>query len=165
MGEIEAGLELRDRRIADLENCVSALSRVHEADGYPMVWPRDPVRWLSPAAMLRGWVAVRRDEVRGTQRVVGHVVLVGTEVPGKVEIGRLFVAPEGRGRGLGAALLDVACGWADAQGRGVELEVVADERSSAIALYERTGWRRTGTVTAEWTAPDGGCVRVHRYAR
>ena len=170
MAETEPRVELRERRTSDLEHCVSALRRVHDADGYPMAWPRDPVRWLSPARMLRGWVALARRGAGGgadlgAERVVGHVLLLETGTPGTVEIARLFVSPEGRGHGLGAALLDMACGWAGGQGQSVVLEVVAAEGSPAIALYERTGWRRTGTVTAEWTAPDGSCVELHRYIR
>ena len=152
--------ELRERREADLDECVNALRLVHEADGYPMVWPRDPVRWLRPASLLRGWVALTRSE-----ELVGHVLLLSTRDPDTLEVARLFVSPRGRGRGIGAALLDRAGAWAEERGGRLELEVVADERSHAIALYEREGWRRTGTVTAEWTAPDGGCVVVHRYIR
>ena len=68
--------ELRARREADLEECVNALRLVHEADRYPMVWPRDPVRWLHPASLLRGWVAVTRSE-----ELVGHVLLLATQRP------------------------------------------------------------------------------------
>jgi GNAT superfamily N-acetyltransferase len=152
--------ELRERREADLEECVRALRLVHEADRYPMVWPKDPARWLSPASLLRGWVAVTR-----SGEPVGHVLLLATQDPETLEVARLFVAPQARGQGLGAALLDRARGWAEERGGRLTLEVVADERSHAIALYEREGWRRAGTVTAEWTAPDGGCVVVHRYIR
>jgi GNAT superfamily N-acetyltransferase len=129
-----------------------------------MIWPRDPVHWLSPAATVRAWVA-ERPSADGGGLVLGHVLLQRTSSPGTLEIGRLFVAPAGRGLGLGAALLETAGARADTEGYGLELEVVADERSHAIALYERTGWRRTGTVTAEWTRPDGGRVRLHRYVR
>jgi GNAT superfamily N-acetyltransferase len=153
-------IELRERRESDLDGCVRALRLVHEADGYPMVWPKDPVRWLTPASTLHGWVAVTRSAAP-----VGHVLLLGTERPDTWELARLFVSPEARGLGLGAALLDAACARAAEQGRKLELEVVADERSRAISLYERAGWRRTGTVTAGWTNPDGGRVRMHRYAR
>jgi GNAT superfamily N-acetyltransferase len=152
--------ELRERSENDLEECVSVLRLVHEVDRYPMVWPRDPARWLSPASLLRAWVAVTR-----TEELVGHVLLRATRDPDALEVARLFVSPNARGEGLGAALLDRAGAWAEEQGRRLELEVVADERSRAIALYEREGWRRTGTLTAEWTAPDGGCVVVHRYIR
>ena len=151
-------IELRGRREGDLEQCVNALRLVHEADGYPMVWPSDPVRWLSPDQMLRGWVAVTR-----TDAPVGHVLLRTTQDPETLEISRLFVSPTARGQGLGAALLGRAREWAAERDRRLELEVVADERSHAIALYESAGWRRAGTVTAEWTGPDGGCVQLHRY--
>jgi GNAT superfamily N-acetyltransferase len=154
---------IRLRRAGDLEQCVKALRRVHELEGNPMIWPRDPVHWLSPAATVHAWVAERPSDGGGL--VLGHVLLQRTASPGTLEIGRLFVAPAGRGLGLGAALLETAGGRADDEGYGLELEVVADERSHAIALYERTGWRRTGTVTAEWTRPDGGRVQVHRYVR
>lgn len=159
MPKIELQIELRERREYDLERCVRVLRLVHEADHYPMVWPRDPVRWLTPASMLRGWVAVTHTDV-----LVGHVLLTA-QARDTLEIARLFVSPEARGHGIGAALLDRAGAWADEQERGLELEVVADERSRAIALYERAGWRRTGTTTAEWTTPDGGRVEVHRYTR
>jgi GNAT superfamily N-acetyltransferase len=155
---------IRRRRAADMERCVRALRRVHELDDYPMVWPRDPVRWLSPAATYEAWVAERVDE-DGAGELIGHVLLQRTASPATLEIARLFVEPAGRGLGLGAALLEAAGARAGADGYGLELEVVADERSHAIALYERTGWRRTGTVTAEWKRPDGGCVEVHRYVR
>jgi hypothetical protein len=56
--------------------------------------------------------------------------------------------------------------WAVRHGRGLVLEVVAtDERSPATTLYERTGWRRVSTITAEWTASDGTPVQMHRYIR
>jgi GNAT superfamily N-acetyltransferase len=155
-----ATFQPRERRESDLERCVQALRLVHEADGYPMVWPKDPVRWLSPANTLHGWVAVTRSDA-----VAGHVLLLGTERPDTWELARLFVSPEARGLGLAGALLELAGARAAERGAGLELWVVADERSRAISLYERAGWRRTGTVTAEWTKPDGGPVRMHRYAR
>ena len=129
-----AKFQPRERRESDLERCVQVLRLVHEADGYPMAWPRDPARWLCPAGTRYGWVAVTRSD-----EPVGHVLLVGTERPGTWELARLFVSPEARGRGVADALLETACSRADEQGRKVELEVVADERSRAISLYERAG--------------------------
>jgi GNAT superfamily N-acetyltransferase len=161
---------IRRRRLADLGLCVRALRQVHKRDGYPLNWPRDPVRWLSPAGTAAAWVAEHPSadgdgSANAAEPVLGHVLVQRGPSPERLEIARLFVAPAGRGHGLGAALLDAAGVWAGEAGYGLELEVVADERSHAIALYERTGWRRTGTVTAEWTRPDGGCVEVHRYVR
>ena len=160
---------IRERHADDLQECVKSLHQVHLADGYPMVWPRDPIHWLSPAQARHAWVAVADDGDRpgssSPAGVLGHVLLCATASPRILEIARLFVPPAARGLGLGAALIEHAGVRAAQLDCDLELEVVADERSHAIALYERTGWRRVGTATAEWTAPDGGCVQVHRYAR
>lgn len=150
---------IRDRRPSDLPACVRALLAVHESDGYPMNWPEDPIAWLSPADGLQAWVAVTDDG-----DVAGHVMLQGTSTPSVAAVARLFVAPLARGRGFGARLLDQARQWAADRGIDLVLEVTADERSSAIALYERTGWRRIGTEQASWTAPSGEPVLLHRYA-
>ncbi|MCI2239724.1 GNAT family N-acetyltransferase [Paenibacillus sp. TRM 82003] len=63
----------------------------------------------------------------------------------------LLVVEDGyRGRGIGAALLDVVCRWARDRGaHSVDLQVHEFNRSAA-ALYEREGWldtRRTMTRT------------------
>jgi GNAT superfamily N-acetyltransferase len=56
----------------------------------------------------------------------------------------MFVAPEARGSGLGAALVDAVLSWArDRQADGLTLWVTASNEA-AIALYERLGFRPTG---------------------
>jgi len=56
----------------------------------------------------------------------------------------MFVAPEARGRGIGAALVDAVVGWALArQASGLTLWVTASN-TAALALYERCGFRPTG---------------------
>jgi GNAT superfamily N-acetyltransferase len=151
---------IRDRQPCDLEGCVEALLAVHVSDGYPMNWPEDPAGWLTPADGLRAWVAVADDI-----GVVGHVMVQGFSAGSAqvASVARLFVAPEARSQGLGARLLGHARQWAADRGIGLVLEVTADERSSAVALYERTGWRRTDTQEAPWTAADGSPVLLHRY--
>ena len=157
--------EIRERKDDDLANCAGAMRLVHEVDRYPMVWPADPERWLSPRGLVAAWVAVAADLTQ-CGGIVGHVVLVEDAEPQYYELGRLFVAPSGRGQGLGEALMTRAETWAARHGRELMLEVTAaDERSPATALYERTGWRRVSTVTAEWTASDGSPVEKHRYVR
>ncbi|MDJ0346794.1 GNAT family N-acetyltransferase [Streptomyces sp. H10-C2] len=132
---------------------------MHTSDGYLMNWPPDPVGRLTPADGLRAWVAVA-DEVG----IVGHVMVqaVNGESPQVASVARLFVAPKARTHGLGARVLDHPRQWAADHGIVLVLEVAADERSSAITLYERTGWRRTDTQRAHWTAPDGAPVFLHR---
>ncbi|WP_328417320.1 GNAT family N-acetyltransferase [Micromonospora sp. NBC_00389] len=155
---------IRRRRATDLDGCVAALALVHQADRYPLNWPADPHRWLREPRPARAWVAIDDD---GT--VVGHVAVQRmpdrADVPlarPTAEVARLFVLPAARGRALGSALLARTRQWAGERGTDLVLEV-ADGDAAAAALYERTGWRRTGTSTASWTAPDGSAVSMHHY--
>ncbi|MEU7843700.1 GNAT family N-acetyltransferase [Micromonospora sp. NPDC049114] len=155
---------IRRRRAADLDGCVAALADVHRVDSYPLNWPADPHRWLREPHPARAWVAV---DAAGT--IVGHVAVHRLPDPTDephpepaAEVARLFVAPAARGLALGSALLARARRWADARGVRLVLDVVADG-AAAVALYERTGWRCTGTSTASWAAPDGSPVSLRRY--
>lgn len=60
------------------------------------------------------------------------------------ELDRVVVAPEHRGRGVATALVEAIA--ADAQEHGIELLAleVRGYNHSAIRIYERLGWRRTG---------------------
>ena len=53
--------------------------------------------------------------------------------------------------------------WAAARGYTLRLDVVEQNRSSAIAFYEATGWRHTHTTAAGWTTAVGGVVRLRHY--
>ena len=64
--------------------------------------------------------------------------------PGIVNLFQMWVAPEARGLGLGAALLHAAIDWARSIGaRGVRLGVVTDN-AAAVRLYARAGFRAVG---------------------
>jgi GNAT superfamily N-acetyltransferase len=155
---------IRDRVDADLDACLSALALVHAADGYPMAWPLDPLRWLRPRDLRRAWVGVGD----GQDAIAGHVTVVaGPSRPdGVAEVARLFVTPPYRRSGLAGQLLARCLEWAAVSGLTPELEVAAvGDRTTAMALYEATGWRRTGTSLATWTAPDGAAVHLHRYRK
>ncbi|MGP3959515.1 GNAT family N-acetyltransferase [Nonomuraea sp. 3N208] len=142
-------MTIRRRVPGDLDACVEALALVHAADRYPVNWPDDPAGWLCPGGLTRAWVAVEA----GT--VVGHV-----GVAGEVEVTRLFVVPAARGRGVAGRLL--AAVRAAVPGP-LELEVSAGDRA-AIALYERSGWRRVGSGRVGWLDAAGEPALVHRYA-
>jgi GNAT superfamily N-acetyltransferase len=163
---------IRRREAADLDRCVQVLTAVHQTSGYPANWPADPGRWLTPDGIVCAWVAATPDVP-----VAGHLILrrpgAGTagERPGAgaagdrtAEVSRLFVAPGARRQGAAQALLDQAIGWATARELDLELDVT-DELGPARALYERAGFRRAGTTVADWTAPGGQPVTLHRYVR
>ena len=154
---------IRPRAETDLGARVASLRSTHEANGYPAVWPCDPLRWLTSGGRdVRSWVAAADGEV------VGHVALgrgddpTGTETHRSLAITRLFVAPVARGRGVGAALLVTAVVFVHASASRPVL-TVADTGGAPIRLYERTGWRRIGERRADWAEPDGRHPTVYDY--
>jgi len=130
------------------------LRHVHEADGYPLHLPEDPSAFVAVPDALGAWVAVA-DGV-----LAGHVVLrpavnpsvmaLASAATGLPEtrlavVGRLFVAPWARRRGVGGALLARAAVEALDLGRRPVLDVVTKD-TAAIALYRREGWVEAGSV-------------------
>jgi GNAT superfamily N-acetyltransferase len=162
---------IRGRRPDDLHRCVEVLAQVHAADGYPLRWPADPKLWLTPEHLLAAWVAERDGALAGHVALCDAIGDAGADVWMAASglamerlgvIAKLFVAPIARGRGMGATLLNTAC--AEARGRGMRpaLEVLDSDRS-AIALYERTGWRRLASVPVPWASTDDGQALLHYY--
>jgi GNAT superfamily N-acetyltransferase len=149
---------IRPRADADLPGCVAALRAVHETDRYPLNWPDDPTRWLTPRGLAAAWVATLDDVP-----LAGHALLL--DAGADLELARLFVPPAARRRAVASALLTEAARFAATAGRALVLEVCDEERSPAIAVYEATGWRFTHSSLAGWTAPDGSPVRLRHYRR
>ena len=74
----------------------------------------------------------------------------------------MFVAPEARGHGVGAALVDAVVGWARArQASGLTLWVTATN-TPAVALYDRCGFRRTGECRPLEHSPAVDVIRMAR---
>ncbi|HEY1572828.1 MAG TPA: GNAT family N-acetyltransferase [Pseudonocardiaceae bacterium] len=163
------GVSIRPRRPDDLVACVAIVAETHRTSGYPVNWPADPERWLTPRDLLGAWVA----ELAGA--VVGHIGLMeataapagawatstGAPVERAAEITRLCVAGAARRRSVGRRLLDTAAAAAREHGRHAVLGVF-DQDSSAIALYDSAGWRRLSSVDYEMSR--GGNVLMHCYA-
>lgn len=166
---VVTGVSIRPRRPADLAACVAIIAETHRTSRYPVNWPADPERWLTPAGLLGAWVA----ELDGV--VVGHVALmvatdapagawaarVGRPVSETAEITRLCVAGAARRRSVGRRLLDLATAAAREEGRQAVLGVF-DQDSSAIALYDSAGWQRMSSVDYEMSK--GDTVLMHCYA-
>jgi GNAT superfamily N-acetyltransferase len=154
---------IRPRAESDVPAGVAALRAVHDVHGYPAVWPRDPLRWLtSNGGDMRAWVAT----AEGT--VVGHVAVQPVDDPMSTETGssfavvRLFVALTAGGRGIGSALMAAAVDFICATGSRPVL-TVADSGDAAIRLYERTGWPRVSEHRAEWQEADGRHPTLYHY--
>ena len=160
---------IRDRSPSDGEALAAIAWETHALDGYPKYPQADMETFVMNPSALHAWVAVADGEV------VGHVALHPRSAPEVMEVARsatglsdgelvvlarLLVAPHARRLGLGLALIDTALAEAAKLGRRVILDVVT-EHTKAIALYERTGWRRVGEV--EWLLPDGGPLHEYVY--
>ncbi|MDQ1383764.1 MAG: hypothetical protein QOG65_1143, partial [Actinomycetota bacterium] len=110
------------------------------------------------------------------ERVVGHVALhsvwsdevaslasAALQRPRKTlgAVSRLFVDRTARRRGVARALLDEATREAHFRGLWPVLDVVTTY-APAVALYEREGWKRLGTI--DHPMPDGSSIAEHVYA-
>jgi ribosomal protein S18 acetylase RimI-like enzyme len=163
---------IRTRTAADLDACVAVAEQVRALDGYPTFVGDDGLaRFVDPDDALAAWVAV--DDADG---VVGMVALRPRSAPqssviaakalevGEDQLGfvaRLEVAPRARRQGVAHALLDAAVATGRQLGRVLVLDVVTSD-TSAIALYDASGWRRLGGHSL--TLRDGRELDVVVYA-
>jgi RimJ/RimL family protein N-acetyltransferase len=91
------------------------------------------------------------------QSVVGHLELGSIDRFNRsLRIGRVLVAPERRGRGIGVNLMRAALGVAFDQLQMYRVELaVFDFNQAAIACYERVGFQREGVRREMLRSPDG----------
>ncbi|MFE7837281.1 GNAT family N-acetyltransferase [Streptomyces sp. NPDC057474] len=118
-----------------------------------VAWWQERVEAAS-AGGLAVWVACDGD------RVVGTVGLVFPDKPNsrhRAELVKLMVHRQGRGQGLGRALLATAERAAvDAGATLLHLDTETD--SPAERLYDRAGWTRIGTIP-DYAADPRGTLR------
>ncbi|HVH74814.1 MAG TPA: GNAT family N-acetyltransferase [Stellaceae bacterium] len=132
--------------------CSIRPARIEEADALSDLCARSKAVWgydrgfmtlarpalaIAPDEVARGavWVAVLGG------RIVGGVTLTPGEVPGTLDLGKLFVRPRRLRSGIGRALLAHAVEEARRRG-AARLTILADP--NAAGFYEREGARRIG---------------------
>jgi putative acetyltransferase len=94
------------------------------------------------------WVAVRGERVAGS-------VALRRLAPDAVELKRMYLRPEERGRGVGRRLLDMALLWAREHGiRRIALDTT-ERMTAAVRLYEHYGF-----VHVDGDAPRQGQSRL-----
>ncbi|MGH7391578.1 MAG: GNAT family N-acetyltransferase [Candidatus Rokuibacteriota bacterium] len=81
-------------------------------------------------------------------RVVGTVAMVPLD-PVTVEMKRVYLHPDYRGRGLGRALLEHAMGWAAAAGHRAVVAWSDVRLIHAHPVYDRLGFHRIGERTVD----------------
>ena len=153
---------IRPRRESDLPALVRVLRDVYEADGYPSVWPPDPLAFVQTSAPLGAWVAEAGGQPAGQVLLYAVVhedgwdaVLEPSLSPlALIEVKRLFVAPSARGLGLAQQLLAAALDEAARRNLRAVLQTRADN-DAAIRFYERGGWQQIGSAQAPWTDENG----------
>ena len=140
-----AGWRVRPARDDDAEELVALIGGVFaEYEGCVIDLDDLDADLLAWASHLQardggGWVVVDPDD----QRVVACVG-AAPDTPGRVELKRLYVHADARGRGLGGALVGRVEAWATDRG-AEEVVLWSDTRfTDAHRLYERHGYRRTG---------------------
>ncbi|WP_159718228.1 GNAT family N-acetyltransferase [Geminicoccus flavidas] len=103
-----------------------------------------------------GAVLLARDKAG---QELGCVALRPLDPPSMCEMKRLYVAPAGRGLGLGRALVEAALAAARAAGyRGMRLDTLPD-MTAAIALYRQMGFR---PIPAYYETPVAGTLFLGR---
>lgn len=157
---------IRTKVAADDGACVAVMERTHALDGYPRYWPSDPGQFLRSPHETDAWVAELDGRVVGQaalHRADGEPVVAltqeatGLPVDRLAVLARLLVHPEGRGSGVGRALIRTATARAHATGRRPVLDVL-QATPGPIRLYESEGWTRLGPTSLDLRAIGYGDV-------
>lgn len=129
----------RSLRLRALEDSPDAFAHTKdEEEAYPDEWWIDIV--ASTIEHPRGalWFA----ELNGEP--VGMLFARLDEPIELLEIGAMWIAPQARGAGLGAALLNEAMQWGRSAGAATARLWVATANPAAASLYESHGFEPTG---------------------
>ena len=163
-------MAVRVRASTDLERLCDLVRLVHAADGYPVFLQDDVCSFIVTDNCLAAWVCELDSAVVGHVALhtvwsdeVAHLAASSLRRPRNTlaSVSRLFVDPARRRHGVGAQLLEVATREAHDRALWPVLDVVTTY-AAAVALYERLGWTRLGTIALPM--PDGRLIDEHVYA-
>lgn len=145
---------IRQAKPGELTQIARLDARCFERPWTLSAWETEQAR-----AFARIWVwAPAGDPTRGADPLGGYCVCwhLGQEA----ELLRIAVAPEHRGQGVGATLLDGATSKARQEGcRSMSLEVQHDNLA-ALSLYENAGFERVGERAGYYQGKDALLLRV-----
>jgi ribosomal protein S18 acetylase RimI-like enzyme len=129
--------DVRLRALADAPLVGSTHAReLAYSDGTWAAWAADSAAGVRQALFL----AVGAEET-----AVGVASgVIGPEDPQVAHLYAMWVAPEARAAGAGAALVEAVVGWAAANGARLLRTAVTVGNDGAARLYERSGFRATG---------------------
>lgn len=144
--EVSSGVTIREATLDDLPAIVAL-----DAAAFEPFWHYD-VRILT-RLMHTDRVAVAEKDAR----IIGYTL--ATARGGDGSLGRLAVAGEWRGRGIGRALAAEAVAWIDAQGARTIVLSTQETNALSRALYRGMGFREMPDVlvacaTAPFALPD-----------
>lgn len=132
------GPRLRSIRLRALRDAPDAFgATLEEASALAME------TWSTQVVELPTFVAVKDDNDVGLVRCARDQSRIDT-----AWLISMWVAPDVRRTGVGAALVDLVIEWARTNGISRLLLDVADLNAPAIALYERKGFKPNGDVGA-----------------
>ena len=144
--------KLRAVRLRSLADMPLAFGSTHarEAAYPPETWDD----WARDAAVgARQTVLLAVDDAGEPVRLASGVI--DRDDPGLAHLYAMWVAPEARGAGVGAALVEATARWAPGRGATTLRTSVTIGNDAAARLYARTGFRtpapasRLATRTAE----------------
>ncbi len=141
------GARLRAIRLRALADAPEAFSAT-----FATAAKRDAEAWEAQVVALPTFVWREGDADLGMVRGA-----VADEDPTSAYLLSMWVAPEARGRGIGAALVDEVVAWARGRGLRRLLLDVGEHNVAAQGLYERCGFVTTGPADAPPPGVERGC--------
>lgn len=152
----DEALQLRELRLAALADAPEAFTTKHsDMVDKPVAFWAERVRSNAEGDQMATFIA----ELDGAW--VGMVAGFHPEPDDpQLELGAMWVAPDARGSGAGAALVNAVLDWSREIGSPSVGLWVVHGNVPAIALYERCGFKHTPDFVARAGDPCGGELRM-----